>query len=77
MPGTQVNLSEAEVELLRIMSERTGRPEAELVHEAVRLLHAQFAAPDRRSVLSRARGIWKDRDDLPELSELRREMNRG
>jgi len=27
--------------------------------------------------LRRARGIWKESDDLPELSELREEMNRS
>lgn len=32
--------------------------------------------PDRLDRLRRARGIWKDRSDLPELSELREEMNR-
>jgi predicted RNase H-like HicB family nuclease len=30
----------------------------------------------RRSLLSTARGIWRDRDDLPSLTEMRIEMNR-
>jgi len=31
---------------------------------------------ERRARLVQARGIWKDRDDLPSLEELRREWNR-
>ncbi len=31
---------------------------------------------DRSSLLQSARGMWRDRDDLPSLAELRLEMNR-
>ena len=75
MSATQVNLSEEELRALKSVSRRLERTEEELVHEAIiRFLEEQ--KEDWRSKLRRAHGIWKDRDDLPDLRELREESNR-
>src|SRR4051812_30137623 len=74
MAKMQISLTEAE--LLRAISRRTGKAEEELVREALDLLNAQVSSQDRRALLRRAKGIWRDRDDLPTLSELRAEMDR-
>jgi Arc/MetJ-type ribon-helix-helix transcriptional regulator len=72
----QITLPETECERLRDLSQRTGKSEGELLREALDLLSAQLMSRDRLDRLRRAKGIWKDRDDLPELSELREGMNR-
>ena len=48
----------------------------QLVHDAVKQLIAQFQSEDHVSLLRQARGMWKDRTDLPSLADLRREWDR-
>jgi hypothetical protein len=67
-------LTEADCLLLQSMSQLTGKTEKELLHEALNLLKVRVE--NRRSLLQRARGIWRDRNDLPTLTELRSEMDR-
>ena len=76
MASPPITLDETESERLRVLSQRTGRAEEELLREALDLLTAQIAHRNRRALLSQAKGIWKDRDDLPTLDELRSEMDR-
>ncbi len=64
----QITLTDAENEILRGMAQRTGKTQDELLHEAIKLL-AQPEQEDRLNLLRQARGIWKGRDDLPELRE--------
>jgi hypothetical protein len=70
LPGT-------EGERLRDLSLRTGKSEGELLREALDLLSARLRDESRLDRLRRAKGIWKDRDDLPGLSALRGEMGRS
>jgi hypothetical protein len=69
LPGT-------EGERLRALAQLTGKAEEELLREALDLLSARLMNQDRRDRLRKAKGIWKDRNDLPELSTLREEMDR-
>jgi hypothetical protein len=39
-------------------------------------LLAQFQGEDRLSLLRQARGMWKDRTDLPALANVRHEWDR-
>jgi hypothetical protein len=77
MVGNPISLSDVECQLLHSMSQLTGRTENELLHEALDLLKVQVDLESRRSLLREARGIWRDRDDLPTLAQLRSEMNRN
>jgi metal-responsive CopG/Arc/MetJ family transcriptional regulator len=72
----EINLTEQELDALDEISQRTGKSQAELIREAIDHLIAEFQKEDRRSLMQKARGIWKDRQDLPALEELRREWNR-
>jgi hypothetical protein len=76
MAISTITLTESEAERLRTLSESTGKTEEELLREALDLLTAQVAQQERRALLNQAMGIWKDRDDLPTLDELRSEMDR-
>jgi predicted DNA-binding protein len=76
MDVVQITLPSIEGERLRELSRRTGRPEEELLRQALDLLTVQLTSQERVDRLRRAKGIWKDREDLPEWSDLREEMNR-
>jgi hypothetical protein len=69
-------LTEQEQTTLETMAQRMGKTPDEIVHDAVKQLIAQFQSEDRLSLLRQARGMWKDRTDLPALTDLRREWDR-
>jgi hypothetical protein len=71
-----LNLTEQEQAALDTLAQRTGKTPEGLVHDAVRELIAQFHHEDRLSLLRQARGMWRDRTDLPSLADLRREWER-
>ena len=75
---TQVTLTldQAESEALRDWTQRTGRAPEELLGEVVRRFLAPPAQAGWQAALRQVAGIWKDRDDLPPLSELRGEWER-
>jgi hypothetical protein len=76
MTTTQINLDQSESEILQAVSQRTGKGHDELVREALSLLAARYVGQDRPALLRKARGIWRDRTDLPELQSLRDELDR-
>ena len=71
-----LNLTEQEQTALETIAQRTGKTQEEVVQEAVKQLIAQFHDEDRLSLFRQARGMWKDRTDLPSLADLRREWDR-
>ncbi len=76
MATAQVTLTEAESETLRAIAQRTGKTQEQLLHEAVGSFLAQSKQQNRLALLQQAKGIWKDRRDLPELEELRAGFDR-
>lgn len=77
MLTTQISLTDAERDMLQVMSGQTGKSTEDLIHEGLGLLIARSSLLDRRAALQQARGIWRDRDDLPDLAELRAEWDRS
>jgi hypothetical protein len=76
MTIAELRLSEDERAILEDMAQRAGKAPEDLVREAVRQRIAEFQSEDRLRLLRQARGMWKDRTDLPSLAELRREWGR-
>jgi hypothetical protein len=76
MIGTELNLTEQERSALQEISRLTGKTEDELIREAVGQLIAEFQNENRLALMQKAKGIWKDRDDLPAFGDLRREWDR-
>jgi hypothetical protein len=47
-----------------------------LIRQAIDRLIEGFQPGERRARLQMARGMWQERDDLPDFRTLRREMDR-
>jgi predicted DNA-binding protein len=76
MIETELNLTEQERSVLQEISRRTGKTEGELIREAVGQLISGFQVEDRLALMRKAKGIWRDRSDLPAFEDLRREWDR-
>ena len=64
-----LQLTEQEQTALEAIAQRLGKTPDEIVHDAVKQVIAQFQAEDRLRLLRQARGMWKDRTDLPAAAE--------
>ena len=71
-----LHLTAQEQTALETIAQRAGKTPDELVHDVIKQLIAQLQSEDRLRLLRQARGMWKDRTDLPTLSDLRREWDR-
>ncbi len=76
MVRTQIYLTKVEHQHLRALSRTTGRSLSELIRSAIDRVLQTGASTDRLALLRQARGIWKDRDDLPDFETIRREGDR-
>lgn len=75
MERTQIYLTEEERKALSDIAERTGRKMSALIREAVDEFIEQHRDESRIESLRSGRGMWKDRDDLPDFGALRREFD--
>ena len=75
MIETELNLTVEERSALREISRLTGKTEDELIREAVGQFITEFHR-SRLALMRKARGMWKERDDLPAFGDLRREWDR-
>jgi Arc/MetJ-type ribon-helix-helix transcriptional regulator len=78
---TQVYLTAEEHEALQAFARSEGRSQSEMIREAIRPLLkrarlATLSPEERRAGFEQARGMWNDRDDLPDFAALRRELDR-
>jgi hypothetical protein len=76
MAIAELHLTAQEYTTLETMAQRTGKTPDEFIHDTVKQLIAQFQSEDRLRLLRQARGVWKDRTDLPSLAEMRYEWDR-
>ncbi len=77
----QISLTNSQIDALHKLSEQTGKTEDKLLQEAVAKLVGEVSEAEgerqkRLNRLWRTRGIWKDRDDLPDFEKLRAEWDR-
>jgi Arc/MetJ-type ribon-helix-helix transcriptional regulator len=76
MVRTQIYLTEQEHLQLHRLAKRQGATVSELVRAAIDQMLAHRRSTHRLEALREARGIWKDRNDLPDFRELRGEWDR-
>ena len=77
MIRTQIYLTEKERSELSSLSAESGKKQSELIREAIDHLIATLSKSRRQAILDRAAGMWKGRDDLPDIRKLREEWDRG
>ncbi len=79
MAVTQIHLTEMESKALEEIAHQAGKTEEELLHEVVQnfiSVSKRAALTDQRARLRQAQGMWREREDLPDVQELRREFER-
>jgi hypothetical protein len=76
MVRTQIYITEDERTALQALAHQSGKSQSELIRQAIHLMLETKQETDRNAVLQAAKGMWKDRDDLPDLRQLREESNR-
>jgi predicted transcriptional regulator len=76
MVTTSIVLTEQEHTALHTIAQQTGKTQGELLREALEQFIAKFQQTQRQTSLQQARGMWKDRNDLPSVEARRREFDR-
>ena len=77
MIRTQIYLTEQEHKQLHSLSRRKDASLSELIRGAIDQMLSRSQRADRLELMQQARGIWKDRNDLPDFSRLRQELDRN
>jgi len=72
---TQIYLTEDERQALKSMAVSTGRKQSELIREAIDQMIEKYQIDRQTRLRQQAKGMWKDRTDLPDLA-VRREWDR-
>jgi predicted DNA-binding protein len=79
---TQIYLTEAEKQSLKIIGQKMGKSQSMLIREAIDAFIHQIAdlhsqeGQQRTIALQAAKGLWAKRDDLPNFTDLRKSFDR-
>jgi len=73
---TQIYLTDKEMTAVRSIARRLGKTQSEVIRTALDRFIDRENTSNRIGLLRSGRGLWKDRQDLPDFSMLRRELDR-
>lgn len=76
MERTQIYLTREEREALKSIAEAWGQSQSEVIRMAIDRLVDDYREKTRLDYLRQAKGIWADRDDLPDFRAIREEFDR-
>ena len=76
MRRTQIYLTDEERKALRVIADRLGQSQSEVIRAAVDQYIVRYQEGNRLDLLRQARGIWKERTDLPDFTAIRNELDR-
>jgi predicted transcriptional regulator len=79
MIRTQIYITEAEQQKLHFLAKDMDMTQSALIREAIDqfIAHKLKRKLDRQAILQSAKGLWSNRDDLPDFDLLRKESNRN
>lgn len=76
MIRTQIYIPEHLQKKLDSLSKSRGTSKAGIIREALELYCAGLDETERKHKIQKAAGLWKDKTDIPDLRELRSELDR-
>lgn len=76
MERTQTHLTDKEKKAVRSIARRLGKTQGEVIRTAVDRFIDRESSGNRLELLHSGRGLWRDRQDLPDFGCLRRELDR-
>ena len=76
MVTTEITLTDAEIHIIQDIGRHTGKTLNAILSEAIQAFIMRETFQSRRNLLRQARGMWKNREDLPDIKTLRQEWNR-
>ena len=76
MTRTEVTLTDEEAAAIKRIAKQSSRKEEDVIHFAIGLLIGQKVATSNLERLRAARGIWRDRTDVPDVLQLRTGFDR-
>ena len=76
MIRTQIYLTKSEKTQLETIALTKGVKQSELIREAVDELIEKYSPSQRLTCIKQARGLWKNRRELPALRDLRKGWGR-
>ena len=77
MIRTQIYLTIQEMNELKTLAHRSGKKQSELIREAVDEYLVKRSQTSRKRLLDDVAGIWQNRNDLLDFSELRKSWDRN
>ncbi len=76
MRRTQIYLTDREHTAVKSIARRLGKTQSEVIRTAVDRLIDRECSASRLDLIRSARGMWRDRRDLPDADALRNEWDR-
>lgn len=76
MRRTQIYLTDREHTAVKSIARRLGKTQSEVIRTAVDRLIDRESSASRLDLIRSARGMWRDRRDLPDADALRNEWDR-
>ena len=78
MIRSQVYLTQAERQKLHFLARETGKSQSELIRAAIDqfILQQQEIKLNKLAAIVSVKGLWAERDDLPDFKKLRKELDR-
>jgi predicted DNA-binding protein len=76
MIRTQIYINQQESTSLSYLAKNTGKSQSEMIREAIDMYCSHYLQANRIDMLRKAKGLWKNRKDLPDFEALRKEMDR-
>ena len=76
MERTQIYLTEEERRALKTLATRLDRSQSALIREAIDRYLDRYQEGNRLDLLRQGRGLWADREGLPDFEAVRQELDR-